>query len=57
MLKTKKYNMELPQSVLTFKLLDGPLVEHKDQKLLLPIVNYSQVDVSISQMFLNLLFT
>lgn len=57
MLKTKKYNMELPQSVLTFKLLDGPLVENKDQKLLLPIVNYSQVDVSISQMFLNLLFT
>ena len=57
MLRTKKYNMELPQSVLTFKLLDGPLVENKDQKLLLPIVNYSQVDVSISQMFLNLLFT
>ena len=57
MLKTKKYNMELPQSVLTFKLLDGPLVENKDQKLLLPIVNYSQVDVSISQTFLNLLFT
>ena len=48
MLKTKKYNMELPQSVLTFKLLDGPLVENKDQKLLLPIVNYSQIDASIS---------
>ena len=59
--------MELPQKVLTLKLLDGPLLEHKDQQSILPTVNYSNVETSINQMKnvlksvlmsnLNLLFT
>ena len=48
--KTKRYKMELPQSVLAFKLLDGTLLEHKDRQLVLTAVNYSNVDTLFSQM-------
>lgn len=42
--------MKLPQTLLTLKLLNGPLLEHKDQQLILSTVNYSNVDTSINQM-------
>ena len=41
--------MELPQSVLAFKLLDGTLVEHKDRQLVLTAVDYSNVEALFSQ--------
>lgn len=41
--------MKLPQTLLTLKLLNGPLLEHKDQQLILSTVNYSNVDTSINQ--------
>ena len=42
--------MELPQSVLAFKLLDGTLLEHKDRQLVLTTVDYSNVETLLSQM-------
>ena len=41
--------MELPQSVLVFKLLDGNLLEHKDRELVLTAVDYSNVETLFSQ--------
>lgn len=41
--------MKLPQTLLTLKLLNGPLLEHKDQQLILSTVNYSNVGTSINQ--------
>ena len=42
--------MELPQSVLAFKLLDGTLLEHKDRQLVLTTVDCSNVETLLSQM-------
>ena len=42
--------MELPQSVLAFKLLDGTLLEHKDRQSVLTTVDYSNVETLLSQM-------
>ena len=46
--------MELPQSVLAFKLLDGTLLEHRHRQLLLTAVDYSNVETLFSQMKLAL---
>ena len=48
--KAKRHKMELPQSVLAFKLLDGTLLEHKDRQLVLTAVNYSDIDNLFKQM-------
>ena len=49
-LKTKKHGMELPQSVLAFKLLDGTLLNHKNHQLALTGVNYSDKLTLFKQM-------
>ena len=40
--QTKKYLMELPQSVLAFKLLDGSLLDNKDKQLVLTCIDYDK---------------
>ena len=41
--------MELPQSVLAFKLLDGTLLQYKDRQLVLTAVDYSNLETLFSQ--------
>ena len=41
--------MELPQSVLAFKLFDGTLLEHKDRQLVLTAVDYSNEETLFSE--------
>ena len=42
--------MELPESVLAFKLLDGACLQHKDRQLVLTGVNYAEVANMFKQM-------
>ena len=48
--KTKKYQMELPQPVLAFKLLESAQLEHKDRQLVLTAVDYKKPDKMFEQM-------
>ncbi|KAG1685087.1 Acidic leucine-rich nuclear phosphoprotein 32 family member A [Nymphon striatum] len=48
--KTKKFNMELPQAVLAFKLLEYSELEMKDRQLVLTGVNYADVGSLFKQM-------
>ena len=45
----QRYKMELPQSVLAFKLFDGTLLEHKDRQLVLTAVDYSNEETLFSE--------
>ena len=42
--------MELPQSVVAFKLLDGTMLDHKDRQLVLTAVDYDKKDTLFTQM-------
>ena len=42
--------MELLQSVLALKLLDGACLQHKDRQLLLTGINYAEVVMMFKQM-------
>ena len=48
--KTKNYGMELPQSVVAFKLLDGTMLDHKDRQLVLTAADYNKKDTLFTQM-------
>ncbi|KAG1704025.1 Retrovirus-related Pol polyprotein [Nymphon striatum] len=52
--KTKKFNMELPQAVLAFKLLEYSELEMKDRQLVLTGVNYTDVGSLFKQMTTSL---
>ena len=48
--KARKFKMELLQSVLAFKLLDGACLQHKDRQLILTGINYAEVVTMFKQM-------
>ena len=41
--KTRKFKMELPESVSAFKLLDGACLQHENRQLVITGVNYAEV--------------
>jgi len=48
--KTKKFKLELPKSVLAFKLLDNAGLQHNERLLVLTGVNYNEKDTLLKQM-------
>ncbi len=48
--RTKKHNMNLPESVLAFRLLEGACLDHKDRQIVLTGVDYSNAGTLFKQM-------